>query len=276
MKISEIQAKDKKPFRAYFNRVPIWWKYHERTQAIFDYANERYYQLPTNKLTYDDYIRGVVKEGLFDKLDLHYIFSGDGDINFRLINIINPGTYNGTAFGGLEWSNEGVKGNGINGYINTNFNPALLVEGQKFQPIDASFGGVIYRQPSTGNVLRNLMSTGLNTNFIIASNTVQNRINSITNLEATLVFAGTGMTLLSRENNLTILCIKKDQLQERDQPVWNMSSNNFTVLRLSETQFSDQTVSTIAIGASLTYEEVQLERQFFNEYLTAIGLEPIA
>lgn len=279
--ITDIQIKDKQPFRAYFNRVPIWWKYHERTQAIFDYANERYYQLPTKRLAYDDYIRGLVKEGLFDKLDLHYIFSGDGDINFKLLNIINPGTYNGTAYGGLEWSNEGVKGNGVNGYIDTNFNPSLLVEGQKYQLNDAFFGGVVYTIFGYGNVYNAIMVTPnpYPYNMLITNTSVQQRINANINSDSYPSNIRTeGFKALSRFSETEFSYISRDQYVENLISSNQLANNNFQIIKgLSSSQFGLYNVmSGIFIGASFTYKQTQLFREIFNNYLTEINLEPKA
>lgn len=275
MKISDIQIKDKTPFRAYFNRTPIWWKYHERTQAIFDYANERYYQLPTNKLAYDDYIRGVVKEGLFDKLDLHYIFSGDGDINFKLLNIINPGTYNGTAFGGLEWTNEGVKGNGVNGYIDTNF---ITAYAEKYKVNDACRCGVVYENPSNSVGLSTIDGiTAGDNNVLNAANHRFQSINRSIGDMPDVDNSGVALKAITVFNDACFIVNKNTIIY--DNPSYNPTTTYYQtqlILTRRLQVYATITLSMYFAGSSLTYDETQLERQFLNEYLIDLGLEPIA
>lgn len=288
MKISEIQAKDKKPFRAYFNRVPIWWKYHERTQAIFDYANERYYQLPTKRLAYDDYIRGLVKEGLFDKLDLHYIFSGDGDINFKLLNIINPGTYNGTAYGGLEWSNEGMKGNGVNGYIATGMDLSR-VDLHKYQLNDAFRGAIII--PANISYSLSVIDFGIFTPTTSCRNSmyqVQTNNRKINSSEIS-VMTYPNLANIHRRQFIGHVRNNPDSCYglflDGDRVNMNNTSNDWVsndyiyLLKYGEYgggYASDFTIRSYMIGSSIDEEDRDNLISAFNDYLTEINLEPIA
>jgi hypothetical protein len=56
--------------------------------------------------------------------DCFYVFAHDGSQSFGQINWKNPGTFNLTQGGTVNFtSNVGIAGNGSNGYYTTNFNP---------------------------------------------------------------------------------------------------------------------------------------------------------
>lgn len=275
MKISEIRVKDKKPYRAYYNGGLIWSKYHERTQAVFDYALSNGYALPDNKIAYDDYIRKIASNGLLEKNDLRHIYSGDADVNFRLINVANPGVYNGTAYGGSAWTNEGVKGNGINGYIDTNF---ITAYAEKYKVNDACRCGVVYENPSNSVGLSTIdgVTTGDN-NVLNAANHRFQSINRSIGDMPDVDNSGVGLKAITVFNDACFIVNKNTIIY--DNPSYNPTTTYFQtqlILTRRLQVYATITLSMYFAGSSLTYDETQLERQFLNEYLIDLGLEPIA
>lgn len=275
MRISDIQIKGKKPFRAWYRGSLLWCKYHERTQAIFDYALQNGYTLPSNKIAYDDYIRKIASNGLLEKNDLRHIYCGDGNVNFRLINVANPGVYNGTAYGGSAWTNEGVKGNGVNGYIDTNF---ITAYAEKYKVNDACRCGVVYENPSNSIGLSTIdgITTGEN-NVLNAANHRFQSINRTIGDMPDVDNSGVGLKAITVFNDACFIVNKNTIIY--DNPSYNPTTTYFQtqlILTRRLLVYATITLSMYFAGSSLTYDEAQLERQFFNEYLVDLGLEPIA
>jgi hypothetical protein len=100
-------------------------------KAILDYATLQGYTLPSddqqciqNQLVVDLKIAGI-----WDELDVLYVFATDGSEDFAKINWINPGTFTPVENGTVTFaSNVGFQGNGTNGYLNTGYIPSTHAE----------------------------------------------------------------------------------------------------------------------------------------------------
>lgn len=65
-------------------------------QAIIDYAKSQSYVLPTEEqqILQNDVVNDLVAQGIWNDLDVFYVFANDGSSDFGRINWINPGTFN--------------------------------------------------------------------------------------------------------------------------------------------------------------------------------------
>jgi len=85
-------------------------------------------------------VLGLVNSGIWAKLDVFYITASQS-LADSLINWITPGTHDLTVhnlIAGLWTQYRGWTGNGINGYLNTNYKPDT--DGVNYVLNDASFG----------------------------------------------------------------------------------------------------------------------------------------
>lgn len=95
---------------------------HPRTQAVINYAESQGIDIPEipSLIRLDNVVRGIDDLGYWSFFDIFYWMVGGGSLAFKTINIVNPAKP-GTAEGGLINEVRGIKGNAIDGRINTNF-----------------------------------------------------------------------------------------------------------------------------------------------------------
>lgn len=244
------------------------------TKNLIDYAKTNSYVLPSNIAALDTFCKQ--SSNILDKLDLLYIFSGNGDINFKTLNLIDPTKYKATAFGGLTWSNTGVLGNGTNGYIDTNFNPSLLVSGQKYQLNDACRGGVVSEKVNPNNNNFDGCISSVTENTLYSTNNASQRINQgSTNLSIFPDMRGIGFKYLGR---LSATNVKLVNIDVEYNTVVNSSSifNSTQSILGRQSVFGVDKIASYFMGASLTFEETQTLRTNFNTYLLNINQTPIA
>jgi len=103
-------------------------------QAVLDYAESQGFTLPneSQQLKQNDLVGALVNEGIWEDLDVFYVFANNGSSNFGRINWIDPGTFNAieTSEGPdvilPTWnSNQGYTGTQIGfsyGFLTTGYN----------------------------------------------------------------------------------------------------------------------------------------------------------
>lgn len=181
-----------------------------------------------------------------------------------------------TPYGGLIYNPEGIKGNGINTFMDTNFNPNSM--GVNYTLDDASQGGVVYLSPNDdnqSNIISGVTSGGtLNTMYNLY-NTGQ-RVNSGTNPVDSLVdLSGIGLKCLNRDNSTTMRLYNKDTIFNRNSNSVNVENENQVLLRRG-TFYGNVGLSVYFMGASIPGEIVQDFRTVFNQFLSRLNLIPIA
>lgn len=255
--------------KAYRNGQLVFNGLHAKTQAVISYAISNGIPVPPDISYLDNYIKAA--ESVLNRLDLHYCFVGPGTPAFKLINICNPGTYNGIGYGGLGWSNSGVAGNGANAYIDTNFNPSLLVAGQKYRLNDASILSCV-QSAITGYIV--------GTEFVgpkwlmMNSETNAQRINNGAG-DTLINFLGTGLKALSRSSSSSFVAINKNVQAAVSSVSTSLDNNTFLIARQTATYWSGA-LNTFGVGASLSFSETQLLRAATNSQLATLGLAQIA
>lgn len=252
-----------------FRRTAEW-------KAIESYANTNSYTLPTNVDAYDQLIQDLKSAGIWQKLDVFYVFAGDGSNSFKLINWKNPNQHYGTAYGGLTWLSDGVKGNGSNGYIDTNYNPST--NSINFTRDDASMGGVISQVHTTRTAFLGASSTSGGANRIEISSAISSvRLNTTTNVNSSIPLNyKINFIAASRKSSTEIkMYIKDEEYTRTSNSVFIRNFNTF-ILRSGVSNYGDMKVSMVFQGASLDYEEAQSFRSIYNKFLTSLGLTPIA
>lgn len=224
----------------------------------------------------DNMISALKAEGIWQKLDtfVNCAYNTTNTTVFSLYDFIRDVNY--TSYGGLDYVVYGFKGNAVDGYLDTNYNPALQGinytlnnAGRGFTMIQGTSPGENITEAVYGNTARN------RTNMNIGGSATQ-RINTELGPSSTVVdLSGDGLKTINRYNSNNIMLTNKNVETSFIQPSSTVWPENQVVLR-TQTLYSSNTLLCYFMGSSLTYEETQLFRQYYNEYLTNIGLEPIA
>lgn len=172
----------------------------------------------------------------------------------------------------------GVEGDGISAQVGTNFNPVTM--GNNYALTNASRGAVVYKQPTTGTGILSVLDSNKmgtsNVTFQLNGNS-SSRVNGGTVMSSTVNLFGDGFKLISREGN-NMLVVFKDVRQERTStsPSFQNSPQSLFVYTAGEDSFSDTGASCYFMGAAVSYEMSQSFRTIYNQFLSNVGLEPIA
>ena len=99
---------------------------------------------------WNTYVESGVADGWWAKEDVEYVYAAHTNDNGEaLINLKNPGTFDATAFNAPTFTaNEGFLGNGIDEYIDCNWNP--FVNGVNYVQDSASIGCYIRTNVGAG------------------------------------------------------------------------------------------------------------------------------
>lgn len=226
----------------------------------------------------DNMISALKAEGIWQKLDtfVNFAYNNTNNDSFSFYDFKRDVFY--TGFGGLSYTDYGYEGNGVDAYIDTNFNPAIA--GNNYKLNDASRGAVVCYTISTslpqyvtidGVSLQNNLQ-----NMYNMTQTAQ-RINQGTNiLNQSVDLSGLGLKCINRTDNINVNLVNKSTLFSRTANSTEILSSNQILLRRHTVDYSYIGLSMYFMGASFDYTETQLFRQYYNEYLTNIGLDPIA
>lgn len=123
-------------------------------QNVLNYATLQGYTLPSlaQQSIQNDLMKYVTGSGLYNELDIFYVFCNNGSQEYSLINWINTGSYYGQISGSTlpTWGQTtGWKGDGTSAYISTQY-LTTLTSPQKFLLQDAST--FIYTTPDSPNI----------------------------------------------------------------------------------------------------------------------------
>lgn len=252
------------------------------TQALLDKANTLGYSTPTNIYALDDLIKGMKTIEMWGLLDVFYIFASDLGAypNFRLLNVVNPDNFEATGYGGLEWTSAGVKGNGVNTYIDTNFTPS--VDAINYNGNKASRGAVVHVNAS-GSALNNYLidasqatpqTNALFNNSDITVN--QNRINTTQSGGIVGNYRGLGLKVINRTSNEEFNSINRDSMESfTNTGIIVLNTQSQHIFR-NTTGYSQIGISCYFIGEDIPNSTAQNFRTIFNNYLTSIGQTAVA
>ena len=261
----------------------VFWKQetlHAHTVKILARATAIGATPPTNIANFDSYVRCMYPIWM-DYCDVFFRFRGTGDANFKRINLANPDGALADFYGGYTLDISGIKGNGVNAYVDTNFNPSLLVSGQKYQLEDAEFGGVVSEYPLSENsnasyspLLGTILALGRNTLYLRPVNA--SKINGAgNNLNTSVDMSGAGFKAISRISVSNIVLTNKNIENVRTQNVDIIDNSNQFALR-GVVGFSNAKASSVFMGKALNSSIRQQIRTAENADMANLGLPQIA
>lgn len=256
---------------------------HQLTKEIINYANSNGYTLPTDLDAYDYLIKGLDELGLIGGADRLYISAVPGsDMNFRSINIAKLGIGNRVFHGGVTINSNGaVQYDGVNGYadmqMDYNLNPfgetirhSVNDQGVLAVKTLSANGGFLYSGRPSFSFVTNLPS----------GNATRARLGSSTNIAHN--FTGIGTMGMARNNDTTVEVYLNNTRTEKT--ATNTGETNYSIIRhgyIGRGEFNGNTyynTDELIVYYGQYYDEptFQAFRILFNNYLTMVGLTPIA
>lgn len=235
-------------------------------QAVLNRATALGYTLPSasQQIKQNNLVLALKAGGIWNKLDVLYIFANDGGSNFSTLNWKSPLNFQATLINTPTFTtNQGFTGNGTSSYINTNFIP--LVNGVNYTLNNASRYLYLY----TGGASSSLDGTDTSINNIQFSNSVAQRINSSNSLNSTFSFAtGTPTKSIHRTSSTNVELFNGTVQSSKTQTSVALPATNQYILR-NGTLYGDSKVSFYAIGASLVSENTAFVNAF-NTYINSL------
>lgn len=232
----------------------IWPEYDIATIEVLKYADRMGYQKASRSYIdkLDSFIKELKQEGLWNKFDVLYWMQGDGDMNFKTINIVNP-ALSGTPIGGLSSSLQGIKGNQIDGYIDTNYNSSNAVKQE------ADNASIAFMISELGNVRISGNVSGVIFTAIYA-NDIASRLNCAQNPIGNPDLAGSGYKVLTRVGD-ALIAYNNGIVTEASTSSSNaISPENIIVFRNAAGYGSSQ-LSMYSIGSALSLQDSANLRQ---------------
>jgi len=217
-------------------------KFDADYQAVLNRGNALGYKLPTyaQRVKQNNVVKQLKSNGIWQKLDIFYMFATNGDVNFSTLNWKNPLLYQGTRVASPSFViNKGAKGDGMGAYINTNYNAAT--NGVQYTLNSCSRGAWVY--DNTGTSTANACIDGVmgNTeNCFFGISATAHRINQGTNnLPANVDMSGVGFKMITRSNANTVV-------------MQNENSRSVNTIASTAISSASQTILNRAIGVSPT------------------------
>lgn len=259
----------------------VFWKQetlHPHTTRILARATAIVATPPTNIAQFDSFVRAMYPIWT-EYHDLYAMFFADGNTNFKRINLVNPENVLFDFYGGFTLDSNGFKGNGLNAYVDTNFNPSLLVSGQKYQLNSASRGACVSVASTGVEAVRFIDLEESGSNAFANANNRFHRINNGTNVNNTPVdLSGTGFMLINRENSAGISLINKTVKSDRALASTAIVNGSQKLLGRASTttNFSNGGLSSYFMGKSIPFDVFQQIRVIENNYRASLGLPQLA
>jgi hypothetical protein len=177
-----------------------------------------------------------------------------------------------TLFGGLTYRVDGFKGNGVDGYVNTNF-----ISGLASYNYTLNDAGRFLVVAESGSGYYDGVSASAR-NSIIGANTAQQRINSGTSqLAVAFDMSGLGLKSIMRDSSTAVRVQNTSTKLTTTQPSLALETIPQLILRgATSTTYSDGCISIHYMGASISNAQIDNFRTYYNTYLTNIGLTPFA
>lgn len=241
-------------------------------QAILDRGSTLGYSLPTGTAftAGNLLIKELKTAGIWNKLDIFYVFATNGDSDFATLNWKTPASFQATKVNSPTFTSlEGFTGNGSSSYLDTNFHirnegvvAANMSVGGYIRTIKANGGGIdpiVGADSGPSDILISATSQFLNSIFY----RINDEVNAITaNITAGL-HHGDRSSTSSRSafiNGVQLVSIGN---------VTNTPNVNLSVLRFASI-YSNSQVSIAFLGESLSTEASDFYTAI-QTYMTAIG-----
>ena len=198
---------------------------------------------------------------------------------FSRINWKNPNSKPSgiaTLFGGLIYQNNGFKGDGSSGYVDTLMNLSPLTTIPYNYTLNNAGRMLVVSEDASLTTMHYDGVATVNRNNIVRNNSVQTRINSGANgLATTFNMVGIGLKSIMRDSSTNVRVQNTSTKLSTTQTSSLVENTNQLILR-SGSVYADACISNYYLGASLTTTQIDNFRVYYNTFLTNIGLTPFA
>jgi hypothetical protein len=251
-------------------------------QQIINRASFEGFTIPTpTQLGYCDILITEMKnDGVWGVSDVYFNFAyNDATLtDWSRINWKNP--YGSLGIGsfnnGLIYNTMGIKGDNIDDFFNTNFNPSVsnynytLNNAGRFFVVSTPATAGTYFEGSVSATQNNAMRTSL------GGEVTAHRINSTNSLSAAFNTSGDGLKSINRDDSNIVRIMNKSSTLSATQASNSMPNLNQYILQGISTGYCDAGIANYWLGASLNNTQVQNFRNYYNTYLVSIGLTAYA
>lgn len=243
--------------------------FDEDYQDVLNRATALGYTLPSayQQILQNDLVLSLKAGGIWNKLDVLYIFAHDGSGIFGTLNWKAPTSNQATLINSPTFTvNIGFQGNGTSSYIDTTFN--AVTQGVNYVQNNASRYLYLYTASGTGALDGKSVAS---INNMTRASTGNQRINqgTIGLTGGSFDFTSTrGMKSIHRTNSTNVELFNAITQGSRTATSASMNSNNQFVLR-SGSVYGAHTISMYANGASLVAENTAFVNAF-DTYITSL------
>lgn len=223
-------------------------------QAILTRATSLGYTLPDapTQAAGNSLVVGLKAAGIWNKLDVLYMFATTGDSNFATLNWKNPTLYQSTLVNSPTFrSKYGFKGDGTAAHINTNYNPAT--NGVQYTQNNASRFFYITTPPTSQNLAILLDgNTTASVNAARNASTLVQRINSVTNLTTAHDLQGGGFKTINRTDANTLVTTTGGMFLQSQASTSQVITSLSQLIMRSGATYYDGEIALYGMGSELT------------------------
>lgn len=178
-----------------------------------------------------------------------------------------------SVHGGMTYTTQGWEGNGIDGYVDLHYNP--VQSGVNFLQNDCNITLVNYKIAGLPFYLTGYGSSTGGFRRITNLNSVGQNLNS-GNMTNSVSMAGIGLKSIYRTNSTTLNMVNRGTLVTESTPATASPTNSSQLLLRNTTDYTNGGISVFLMGGSLTFDQTQNFRSYYNKFLTELGLTPTA
>jgi hypothetical protein len=237
---------------------PVPSAFDEDYQAILDEASSLGYTAPSaaQQTLQNTLVTDLKTAGVWDKLDLFYVFATDGDSDYATLNWKTPASFQPTKINSPTFTtNGGFTGDGLSSFLATNYTPS--VDAVNVTSTSMSAGG--YEKIFPTSTYGSIIGVDSGSNDVLTSSKFAGdsfyRINDgqtwrpHNNL-------GAGFYGLTRSGANSVAVIGPDDIiHTNNNPVASgMPADQLTILRWAGAVYSNAQLSVAFFGADVTSE----------------------
>ena len=254
-------------------------------QAILDRGTSLGYTLPSpsQQVLQETLIADLKTAGVWDKLDLFYVFATDGDGDYATLNWKTPASFQLTKTNSPTFTtNEGFAQSGT-AYLDSGYD--LSTDGTNYTQDDAGMFGAFPTLSSTnfsnnrpfGGDANNYLSARIDFNGTSGGNRIWMNSVSYQTFDAIkkddTIFFSNRTSSNTSDIRMTDLELSNTNTQSNPNPSAVPLSENFIILKSRSSDYFETTanIGVVALGASLTTAEMEaVETAWYTNYFTSL------
>ncbi|MGQ2984862.1 hypothetical protein [Flavobacterium sp.] len=250
--------------------------FQTETLTLLSRGKQEGFNLPNfnSQVTIDVLIQQLKSHGIWQQLDVYYNFSyNDTSLaDFSRINWKSPFSALATKNGGMAYTNQGWEGNGVDGYIDTNY---LTSVSSNYKLSGATIGGYVYKANTAGGVSGRI-ACAIDTDrmTVINTSTTRHRINTASNTSVTVNLSGLGYKITTKDNTPNARYhYNNSTLTSTTTPTDTADGNNRRLglfASVSTSVYGNHGLSTLIFGGFLSETQVGQFQSSYNNYLSRL------